>query len=134
VVSTPFLSSDVRGQQQGADVICGLDSTTLEWKFIPKDMPFSEWSCHFNLSNRLQDLWAALDGWRKNKVKIRRDVVLIMGEDEEDLLNLATAATFLIQTHPRRLEVDFWKSFVNVDIDFIGGLKDEWWGGRKLEF
>ena len=49
-----------------------------------------------------------------------------MGEDEEDLLKYATAATFAIVGEPWRLEVDLWRSFVNVDMGFLENLKEEW--------
>ncbi|MCJ1290653.1 hypothetical protein MMC34_002195 [Xylographa carneopallida] len=67
-----------------------------EWKFIPKDMPYSE-----------------------GKVVLKSDLFLVMGEDEKDLQKLATAVTFAIQTRPWRLEIDLWKSFVNVDLKFL---------------
>ena len=51
---------------------------------------------------------------------------LVMGEDGADLLKFATATTFAIQTAPWRLEVDLWRSFVNVDLGFLGGLMEKW--------
>ncbi len=48
-----------------------------------------------------------------------------MGTYEKDLQKLATDATYAIQTDPWRLEVDLWRSFVNVDIDFLEDLKDK---------
>ncbi|EEP82860.1 predicted protein [Uncinocarpus reesii 1704] len=94
-----------------------------EWKFIPKDMPFSEWSIHFNLCQRLEPYRRVL----RDKVIVKRDMVLIMGENEEEILQLTAAVTFVIQTRPWRLEVDYWKSFINVDIGFMNTLQDGWY-------
>ena len=60
------------------------------------------------------------------RVHIRRNLYLVMGEDDEDLLKYAIATTFVIQTEPWRLEVDLWRSFVNVDMEFLDGLQAEW--------
>ncbi|MCJ1393917.1 hypothetical protein MMC18_006793 [Xylographa bjoerkii] len=93
-----------------------------EWKFIPKDMPYSEWSVHRNCSERLEPFMHVF----KRKVILKRDLFLVMGEDEKDLQKLATAVTFAIQTRPWRLEVDLWKSFVNVDYKFLEDMDDKW--------
>ncbi|KKZ63042.1 hypothetical protein EMCG_02612 [[Emmonsia] crescens] len=93
------------------------------WRFIPKDMPFSDWSMHHNLQQRLGPYMNVL----RDKVVIKRDMVLIFAEDEEELLLLTSAVTFAIQTRPWRLEVDYWKSFINVDDAFLDGLQDEWY-------
>lgn len=95
-----------------------------EWKFIPKDMPYSEWSVHFNMIQRFAPYMSQFG--HGSKIRIRKDVVLVMGEDEDDLLKLTAAATFIAQTQPWRLEIDFWKSFVNVDLEFLDRLVDEW--------
>lgn len=62
----------------------------------------------------------------KDKMEVKRDMVLVMGEDETDLERLVAAATFALQTNPWRLEVDFWKSFVNVDLPFLEKLDQKW--------
>ena len=59
-------------------------------------------------------------------VLFSRNLFLVMGEDEQDLSKFAVATTFAIQTNPWRLEVDLWKSFVNIDLDFLQGLADKW--------
>jgi hypothetical protein len=94
-----------------------------EWKYIPKDMPFSEFSIHFNLSQRIEPFRKAL----RDKTLIKRDMVIVMAEDAEELQMLTSAVTFAIQTRPWRLEVDYWKSFINVDIGFMDSLQDEWY-------
>lgn len=93
-----------------------------EWKFIPKDMPYSEWSMHQQARLRIKPFKRVFG----DRVLVKRDLFLVMGTDEKDLLKLATAATYAIQTDPWRLEVDLWKSFVNVDMDFLETLRDVW--------
>jgi hypothetical protein len=96
------------------------------WKFMTKDMANSEYSVHKNMTAKLEPLQRQL-GKNSHQIKVRKDIVLVMGKDEEELLKLAAAATFTVQTQPWRLEIDFWKSFVNVDVEFLEGLQDEWW-------
>lgn len=109
-----------------------------EFKFIPKDMPISEWSLHNSTMLRLGFLRDQLMGLgcgtgfqtpmnrpklykdgkfgagderahRKSeldeRVVHRGDLVLVMGEGEEDLLKWCVAVTFALQTKPwlRRL-------------------------------
>jgi hypothetical protein len=49
-----------------------------------------------------------------------------MGDDEADLLKWCTVVTFALQTKPWLREVDLWKSFINVDLEFLEGL-DKYW-------
>ncbi len=63
---------------------------------------------------------------RWQKCDAKRDKYLVMAADEEGLFKLVAATTFAIQTKPRRLELDLWKSFVNVDIKFLEGLDNKW--------
>ena len=95
-----------------------------EFCFVPKDMPGSEYSIHHAARLRFLPFERLLKG----KVVVMRDLFLVMGEDEEDLRKYAVATTFAIQTDPWRLEVDLWRSFVNVDIGFLEGLRGEWLG------
>lgn len=60
------------------------------------------------------------------RVVQRGDLVLVMGDDEADLLKWCTAVTFALQTKPWLREVDLWKSFINVDLEFLEGL-DKYW-------
>lgn len=93
-----------------------------EFKFIPKDMPYSEWSVHQQLKLRLQPfdyVWG-------NHVWHAKDLVVVMGKDEKQLRHFSEAATFAVQTQPWRLEIDFWRSFVNVDVAFLEGLDPRW--------
>lgn len=95
---------------------------TWDWKFIPKDMPFSEWSIHHTLRGRL----APYERHFGDRVVVRRDAVLVMGVGQDDLLELAAGVTFAVITRPWRLEVDLWKSFVNVDLKFFEGMDERW--------
>jgi hypothetical protein len=93
-----------------------------EFKFIPKDMPYSEWSVHQQLSLRLEP-YKKLFG---KQVFICKDLVVVMGKDEKDCRLLSAAVTWAVQTRPWRLEIDFWRSFVGVDKDFLEGIDRAW--------
>ncbi|KAK4167641.1 hypothetical protein QBC43DRAFT_311164 [Cladorrhinum sp. PSN259] len=130
-----------------------------EWKFIPKDMPMSEWSVHNTALLRLgylREQMMGLGDGSKNwvdktmdrrfqepkyaaRAKFREghslleertlnrgDLILVMGEDEKDLLKWVTAVTFAMQTKPWLREVDLYKSFINVDLEFLEGLDGHW--------
>ena len=91
-------------------------------KFVPKDMPYSDWSIHQPLSLRLE-LWRKIFGLQ---AIVCKDLVLISGQDRADCRLLSRGVTWAIQTKPWRLEMDFWRSFVGVDADFLEGLDRRW--------
>ncbi|KAF1830577.1 hypothetical protein BDW02DRAFT_558680 [Decorospora gaudefroyi] len=93
-----------------------------EFKFIPKDMPFSEWSVHQQLKLRLQPFQRVFG----KQVVLAKDLMLVMGNDEKDCRRLSEGVTWLVQTQPWRLEIDFWRSFVNVDAKFLEALHPKW--------
>ncbi|KAF2744666.1 hypothetical protein M011DRAFT_470254 [Sporormia fimetaria CBS 119925] len=93
-----------------------------EWKFIPKDMPFSEWSIHEQLRLRIKPF----EGFFGDRVVVAMDMFLVMGRDAEECRMLAAATTFAAQTEPWRMEIDFWRSFVGVDVGFLEGLDARW--------
>jgi hypothetical protein len=93
-----------------------------EFKFIPKDMPFSEWSVHQQLSMRMEP-YKRMFG---QQVIVAKDLILILGRDEKNLRQLTEGVTWAVQTKPWRLEVDFWRSFVNVDEEFLEALDRRW--------
>lgn len=108
-----------------------------EWKFVPKDMPGSEWSIHHSLELQFQPFKKILGikgrpGYRTGVAKederviLMRDIVLVMAPTEKKLLKLATCATYAAQARPWLREVDMWKSFVNVDLQVLEGL-DRYW-------
>ncbi|KAH8882225.1 hypothetical protein GQ53DRAFT_753902 [Thozetella sp. PMI_491] len=127
---------------------------TWEWKFVPKDMPLSEWSCHNNMRLRLGFLreqmmsgrgleragksslqrgaGSAEAKWKHgtceldDRVVIRGDMVLVMGTDELDLLRWSTAVAFTLQTKPWLREIDLWKSFINVELQFLEDMNPFW--------
>lgn len=94
-----------------------------EFKFIPKDMPYSEWSVHQQLSLRLEPYRHVL---KKEQVVVARDLVLVMGRDDGECRRLSEGVVWAITTRPWRLEVDFWRSFVGVDLGFLERLDEVW--------
>ena len=82
----------------------------------------SEWSVHRQARLRIEPFKHLFGA----KLVAKRDLFLVMGEDEKDLLNVAAAATYAIQTDPWRFEVDLWRSFVNIDIQTLEGLDRRW--------
>ncbi|KAI1654605.1 hypothetical protein F4813DRAFT_398932 [Daldinia decipiens] len=94
------------------------------WKFIPKDMPVSEWSMYNTMKMRLELLKEELGVGER--VVHRSETILVMGLDEVELLKYVTAVVFAIQTKPWHREIDLWKSFVNVDLEFLEGLDPYW--------
>ncbi|KAI1074329.1 hypothetical protein F5B20DRAFT_586346 [Whalleya microplaca] len=101
-----------------------LDSAARSWvwRFIPKDMPVSEWSMYNTLKMRLDLLQKQFTG----RVIHRNEVILVMGVDQLDLLKYVTAVTFAIQTKPWHREIDLWKSFINDKSEFLEGLDPYW--------
>jgi hypothetical protein len=101
-----------------------VDSLNRSWefKFVPKDMPGSEFSAHHSVELRLETLKRQVG----NRVMNRGDLILVMGEDEKDLFKYCTAVVFAIQTKPWLREIDLWKSFINVDVEFIEKLDTHW--------
>ncbi|KAL8990195.1 MAG: hypothetical protein Q9169_008185 [Polycauliona sp. 2 TL-2023] len=96
-----------------------------EWNFVPKDMLHSETSMHHTASQRLKVFEKQLG----ERVLHMRDLFVVMGVDEGDCERLTGAAVFMVQTEPWRLEVDLWKSFVNVDegfLEWVDGLGRGW--------
>lgn len=58
---------------------------------------------------------------------VRRDSLLVMAKNEDELLKLASAATYAVQTFDTwRLEIDLWRSFINVDLAFLEELDGRW--------
>jgi hypothetical protein len=93
-----------------------------EWKFVPKDMPGSEWSMQKAVALRFERFQQQF----RHQVFVKRDLVLVMGKDEEELRKYVLGVIFALQTSPWRMEVDLWKSFVNIGLDFLKGLDSSW--------
>jgi hypothetical protein len=93
-----------------------------EWKFVPKDMAASEWSMQKSVEIRVDPFKKQFD----KQVVVKRDMLLVMAEDEEELKRFVVAVTFAVQTNTWRLDIDLWKSFVNVDLSFLETLDEAW--------
>lgn len=87
-------------------------------------MPVSEWLMHKTLKQQLEPFHKQLSVGER--VVHRNEVILVMGTDELDLLKYVTAVTFAVQTNPWYQEIDLWKSFVNIDLEFLEGLDLYW--------
>ncbi|KAH7161235.1 hypothetical protein EDB81DRAFT_879566 [Dactylonectria macrodidyma] len=93
-----------------------------EWRFVPKDMNGSEFAAQQATKGCLSP-WA--DHFAENVVT-RGDLILVMGVDSLDLLGFCVAVTWAIQTKPWLREIDLWKSFINVDFEFLLDLPSYW--------
>ena len=63
----------------------------------------------------------------ETRVIVKKDMILVMGKDEEDLRKYATGVAYAVITKPWRLELDLWKSFVNIDLAFLEELETLGW-------
>lgn len=63
--------------------------------------------------------------WKKN-VAVKRNGIIVMAESEEELRKLVTRVIYAVQTRPWWRHIDMWKSFVNVDLDFLESLNEKW--------
>lgn len=93
------------------------------WSFVPKDMPFSEWSMQHTLDLRMERLKKSHLG---RSFETKRDMILVMSESKEQLSSVLTPVVFTVQSNPWRFEVDFWKSFIGVDLAFLKKLDKGW--------
>lgn len=94
-----------------------------EWKVVPKDA--------FNgqalMSDLVRKILEPVEPFLGVKLVSWSSLVLVMAQDENELLRHCTAVTFRIQAlRPWLLEIDLWKSFVNVDLEFLEGLEPHW--------
>ncbi|PVH81349.1 hypothetical protein DL98DRAFT_571218 [Cadophora sp. DSE1049] len=112
----------IGAQNRDGNSFRDLVGRTYNFMFVPKCMPFSEWSIHRAATLRVEP-WKKFFG---DRVVVRRDKFLVMGTDEKDLFRLASALTFAVQMRPWRLEVDLWRSWVNLDVEFLKGLDGRW--------
>jgi len=93
-----------------------------EWKFVPKHMPRSEWSMQHSIDLLLERIKRKYG----RHFAVKRDMVLVMGESEASLRENLTVVAFQLQTKPWRQEIDWWKSFVNVDLAWLENLDKKW--------
>ncbi|KAK3725484.1 hypothetical protein LTR37_000454 [Vermiconidia calcicola] len=113
-----MLGWDNRAMSSFSDTV----GRSWEWRFVTKDMPGSEWSIQKGVEMRVERFKKQFG----KQVVVKRDMLLVMGKDEEDLKRLVLGVIFAVQTSPWRMEVDLWKSFVNVDLAFLEGLVSVW--------
>jgi hypothetical protein len=113
-----MLGWDNRARTSFTDVL----GRVWEFNFVNKDMPGSEWSMQRSVELRFNEFEKQF----RSILHVKRDLVLVMGKDEEDLRRSVLAATFAITTRPWRLEVDLSTSFVNVELEFSEGLDNVW--------
>ena len=120
-------AKQARGERPAMKVLVG----TASWsdkslvnsrKFYPKDAAGSQWSFQNALDSKLKR-WRPQLG--KN-VQVRRDIVLVMGNTREELEQMMLGTVFALQTANWRNEVDFWRSFVDVDFEFLDNLDKKW--------
>jgi hypothetical protein len=100
-----------------------------DWKYVPKDMQCSEWSIHYSIYSMLNKFKKQLNYDEKGKeglVVHMRDVILVKGVDEANLMRRVIATTFVVQNRPWLREIDLVMSFINVDEIFLDGL-NKWW-------
>jgi hypothetical protein len=93
-----------------------------EWKFVPKGFPHSEWKVQMELDNRMRP-YKDIFG---EQVIVAKDMLFVMGKDERDCRRLSEGVTWAVQMEPWLHEVDFWRSFVNVNVEFLEGLDHRW--------
>ena len=80
-------------------------------------MAGAEWSMHSNLDERL-------DPYRKrfgSRLVSKRDMVLVMGTDEQELKKHAVCATFALQTAPWRWGGGSVEELCKCRHDVLGG-------------
>ncbi|KAF2001623.1 hypothetical protein P154DRAFT_521665 [Amniculicola lignicola CBS 123094] len=94
------------------------------FRFIPKDKSYSEWSAQQWLILRLQP-YKDIFG---DQVFIARNLIMVMGTDVKDVRRLGEEVTWAVQTKSWRLEMGFWRSFVNVGSAFLEELDERWLG------
>lgn len=49
-----------------------------------------------------------------------------MGQDQRELKETMLGTVFAMHTNPWRVEIDFWKSFIDVDLEFLDSLDKTW--------
>lgn len=82
-------------------------------------MPFSEWSMNHSLGLHLESL---KETELRHSFESKGNMVSVMSETKEQLSSVLTPVVFMLQSNPWRIEVDFWKSFIDVDFPFLEKL------------
>jgi hypothetical protein len=66
------------------------------WMFVPEDMPCSEWSIYVTAKQRIEP-WKK---WFGDRVVVKRDKFLVMGENEEECRRSSVAVAWAVQMRP----------------------------------
>lgn len=108
-----------------------------EWLKTPKDLPFSELDMHCKLLemqagphkpvNPRQPSETRDETDVKKHTRVRVDTVIVMYANEEEARELTWLAAGYFRKRPIGLDIDWARSFVNVDADFLLNLREEWW-------
>jgi hypothetical protein len=91
-----------------------------QWRFLPKNSPWSESRVQMEMEHRMK-LFNFGD-----QVIVARDPLMVMGKDKMDCRRLSEGVTWAVQAQLWLQEVDFWRSFVDVDAAFLEGLDHKW--------
>ncbi|KAF2668819.1 hypothetical protein BT63DRAFT_286371 [Microthyrium microscopicum] len=90
---------------------------TWECEFLPKESPYSDWYMKQNVEQEIER-YTILLPQERSKVLHRRDVILVMAENEIDCLRDTMKTACALQSS-RLFELDVNKSFFNVDAEFL---------------
>ncbi|KAI5781498.1 hypothetical protein EDC01DRAFT_240704 [Geopyxis carbonaria] len=104
-----------------------------EWTKMPKDFPMSEYQMHLHMSR----MWIEppdLSGNKKTEqdsikywVRNRIDAVLVWGRTETEAIDKTVMAAAYVRKRPAGFDIDFSRSFVGVQAEFLRRLPDVWW-------
>lgn len=112
--------------------LCGLVSAPIfvdgtgwmwEWEFCAKDSGVSQLILNHAMDKRLEVVKSILG----EKMVNGRDLVFVLGRNEEELFRNCLAVTLCIQAKPWTYELDPWKSFINVELELLKRLPRHWW-------
>lgn len=94
-----------------------------EWEFCAKDSGVSQLFMNHAMDKRLEVVKSKLG----EQIINGRDLVFVLGRNEEELFRNCLAVTLCIQTKPWTFELDPWKSFINVELELLKRLPCHWW-------
>lgn len=81
-----------------------------------------EWSLQDNNELRFK----RFKGQLGKDVRVHRGHILVIGQDQRELEKMMLGTIFAMHTSPWRGEIDFWKSFIDVDLEFLESLDKTW--------
>ncbi|KAA8908778.1 hypothetical protein FN846DRAFT_944613 [Sphaerosporella brunnea] len=130
-----FWKREWEGEDATNTAIQDTQGRIWEWTQHPKDCPFSEYYMHESLCriragpprvDRRNDIHMTSD--MEERTRVRIDTVLILcpdGSDKSKEFTWFAAANY--RKRPLGVDPDWARSFVNVDVEFLRALGDEWW-------